>query len=168
MTRTAVFAAVLASALALAAGTSALAQSTNKFGQHEVPPGVPPEAMKPLVEKPGVVSWKTLAQVDLIKQKNRYVPQFSDSVNALNRKNVKVQGFMLPLSVGDKQTHFVLASTPQTCNYCLPGGPEAFVEVRSKKPVKYTFEPIVMSGRMEILREDPTGVFYRLTEALPE
>lgn len=160
--------AITCAVLALCAGPLAHAQGTDKFGQHQAPPGVPPEALKPLVEKPGVVSWKTLAQVELIKQKNRYVPQFSDNVNALNRKTVKVQGFMLPLSVGDKQTHFVLAATPQTCNFCMPGGPEAFVEVRSKKPVKYGFEPIVMSGRMEVLKEDPTGVFYRLTEALQE
>ena len=160
--------AITCAVFALCAGTLAHAQGTDKFGQHEVPPGVPPEALKPLVEKSGVVSWKTLAQVELIKQKNRYVPQFSDNVTALNRKTVKVQGFMLPLSVGDRQTHFVLAATPQTCNFCMPGGPEAFVEVRSKKPVKYTFEPIVMSGRMEVLKEDPSGVFYRLTEALPE
>ena len=41
------------------------------------------------------------------------------------------------------------------------------VEVKSKTPVKYTFEPVVLTGKLAILKDDPTGVFYRLTDALP-
>jgi len=144
------------------------AQGPNRFGQPDVPPGTPPAAVKPLLEMKGVVSWKTLSQVELIKQKDRYVPQFSDSVSALDKKEVKVQGFMMPLSAGERQSHFILASSPQTCMFCLPGGPEQFVEVKTKKPVKFTFEPIVVSGRMAVLSSDPTGVFYRLTDAVAQ
>ena len=49
----------------------------------------------------------------------------------------------------------------------LPGGPESMVEVKTKAPVKYTFEPMVLSGKLAILKDDPTGVFYRLTDAVP-
>ena len=56
---------------------------------------------------------------------------------------------------------------PQTCSFCLPGGPEQMVEVKTKTPVKYTFDPVVLSGRLAVLKDDPTGVFYRLTEAQP-
>ena len=41
------------------------------------------------------------------------------------------------------------------------------VEVKSKTPVKYTFEPVVLTGKLAILKDDPTGVFYRLTDAVP-
>jgi hypothetical protein len=34
-------------------------------------------------------------------------------------------------------------------------------------PVKYTFEPVVLTGKMAILKDDPTGVFYRLVDAVP-
>jgi len=34
-----------------------------------------------------------------------------------------------------------------------------------KTPVKYGFEPIVVSGRFAVLKDDPTGVLYRLTDA---
>jgi hypothetical protein len=60
----------------------------------------------------------------------------------------------------------VLTAMPQTCAFCLPGGPESMVEVKSKSAVKYTFEPVVLSGRLAILKDDPTGVFYRLTDAV--
>jgi hypothetical protein len=33
--------------------------------------------------------------------------------------------------------------------------------------VKYTFEPVLVTGRLAVLKDDPTGVFYRLTDAVP-
>jgi uncharacterized protein len=137
------------------------------IAQHQVPPGVDPNQVKPLPDRNDVVSWKTLSQVELVKQKDRYVPQFAAAVTALDKKEVKVQGFMMPLQMGDKQSHFVLTAMPQTCAFCMPGGPESMVEVKSKTPVKYTFEPVVLAGKLAILKDDPTGVFYRLTEAVP-
>jgi uncharacterized protein len=137
------------------------------FAQHQAPPGVDPNQFKPLPDRKDVVSWKLLSQVELVKQKDRYVPQFAKDVSALDQKEVKVQGFMMPLQVGDKQSHFVLTAMPQSCSFCMPGGPEAMVEVKTKAPVKYTFEAVVISGKMTVLKDDPTGVFYRLTDAVP-
>jgi hypothetical protein len=54
---------------------------------------------------------------------------------------------------------------PQTCAFCLPGGPESLVEVRTKTPVKYTFEPVVLSGKLTVLKDDANGLYYRLTDA---
>jgi uncharacterized protein len=125
------------------------------------------QQFKPLPDRKDVVSWKTLQQVELVKQKDRYVPQFAKDVAALDQKEVKMQGFMMPLQVGDKQSHFVLTAMPQSCAFCLPGGPESMVEVKSKTPVKYTFEAVVLSGKLTVLKDDPTGIFYRLTDAVP-
>ena len=144
-----------------------LAVALPALAQHQAPPGVDPNAFKPLPDRKDVVSWKLLSQVELVKQKDRYVPQFAKDVSALDQKEVKVQGFMMPLQVGDKQSHFVLTAMPQSCSFCLPGGPESMVEVKSKTPVKYTFEPVVLTGKLAILKDDPTGVFYRLTDAVP-
>jgi uncharacterized protein len=144
----------------------ALALAFTAAAQHELPPGADPSQFKPLIERKDVLSWKLLAQVELVKMKDRYVPQFSQTVAALDQKEVKVQGFMMPLEVGDKQTHFVLSAMPVTCAFCLPGGPEALVEVKTKRPVKYSFDPITISGKLSVLKEDPTGVFYRITDAV--
>ncbi len=139
------------------------------IAQHQPPPGLDPStfSFKPLPDRNDIVSWKLLAQVELVKQKDRYVPQFAKDVAALDQKEVKVQGFILPLQLGDKQSHYVLTAMPQTCAFCLPGGPESMVEVKSKTPVKYSFEPVVMTGKLSVLKDDPTGVFYRLTDAVP-
>ena len=135
------------------------------LAQHQPPQG-DPNQFKPLPDRNDVVSWKLLSQVELVKQKDRYVPKFANDVAALDQKQVKVQGFIMPLQMGDKQSHFVLTAMPQTCSFCLPGGPESMVEVKSKVPVKYSFEPVVLTGKLSILKDDPTGVFYRLTDAV--
>lgn len=126
-----------------------------------------PAQFKPLPERNDVVSWKLFAKVELVRQKDRYVPKFASDVAALDNQQVKVQGFMMPLQTGDKQTHFVLSAMPQTCSFCMPGGPEQLVEVKAKRAVKYTFEPVVVTGKLAVLKDDPTGVFYRLTDAAP-
>jgi uncharacterized protein len=134
--------------------------------QHQPPPGADPSQFKPLAERKDVVSWKVLGQVELVKMKDRYVPQFAQTVAALNEKEVKIQGFMMPLQVGDKQSHFVLSALPVTCSFCMPGGPEQLVEVKTRQPVKYSFDPITVSGKLSVLKDDPTGVFYRITDAV--
>jgi hypothetical protein len=135
--------------------------------QHQPPPGAAdPSQFKPLAERKDVVPWKVLAQVELVKMKDRYVPQFAQSVASLDQKEVKIQGFMMPLQVGDKQSHFVLSALPVTCSFCMPGGPEQLVEVKTRQPVKYSFDPITVSGKLSVLKDDPTGVFYRITDAV--
>ncbi len=123
--------------------------------------------MPQLPEVKGVVSWNTLAKVKQVKAKDRILPEFTKDISALNDQEVKVQGFMMPLEPGEKQKHFLLSVNPQTCAYCLPAGPEGVVEVNSKTPVKYTFEPVVVTGKMTILKDDPMGLYYRLSNAAP-
>jgi uncharacterized protein len=114
-----------------------------------------------------VVPWKTFAQVELERSSNRIAPRFSDAVAALDQKQVKVQGFMMPLDVGEKHALFILSAVPPTCGFCMPGGPEAVVEVRATRPLAYTDNAVTLTGRLSVLKDDPTGIFYRLTDAVP-
>jgi uncharacterized protein len=69
--------------------------------------------------------------------------------------------------VGEKHAFFILSAVPPTCAFCMPGGPEAVVEVRAKRPLGYTDNAVTVTGKLSVLKDDPTGVFYRLTEAVP-
>jgi len=153
--------------LLLALVLSPVALGQTKFSQPPQSPTAGQAAPAPLPERKDVVSWRLLAQVELVKVKDRFQPQFSAGVAALDAKEVKVQGFMMPLELGDKQSHFILAATPVDCAFCMPGGPESFVEVKAKKPLAFGFEPVLLSGKLTVLKDDPTGVFYRLTDAVP-
>ena len=118
-----------------------------------------------LPERAGVVSWRTLAKVEPLKKEGRMVPSFAADILSLDRKDVRVQGFMIPLDIGDRQKRFLIAAVPPHCSFCLPAGPDAVVEVNAKAPVRYSLEPIVVSGRFEVLKDDPSGMLYRMTDA---
>src|SRR3977135_793177 len=105
-----------------------------------------------LPERSGVVSWRTLAQVMPVKQGDHMVPEFSKDILALDKQDVRVQGFIIPLDMGDRQKRFLLSAVPPHCPFCMPAGPDAIVEVIAKTPVKYSLEPIVVSGRFALVK----------------
>jgi len=119
----------------------------------------------PLAARGDVVPWSVLAAVKVKTEKNRIVPVFTMKQLALHQKTQRIQGFMMPLEPGATQRHFLLSSVPLTCGFCLPGGPESMVEVKSKTPVKYSLEPVVVEGRFQVLHDDAFGMYYRITDA---
>jgi hypothetical protein len=155
--------------LVLAAAALAAAMPLYAQAVTTVPPGGLPTASdfsaQILPERAGVVSWRTLAQVSSVKQGGKMVPEFSKDIVALDKKDTRVQGFMIPLDVGDKQKRFLITSVPPHCSFCLPAGPDSVVEVVAKTPVKYTFDPIVVAGRFSVLKDDASGLLYRLSDA---
>ncbi|MFC5520909.1 DUF3299 domain-containing protein [Polaromonas jejuensis] len=119
----------------------------------------------PLSARDDVVPWSVLTAVNVKKEKNRILPVFNLPQLALHQKTQRIQGFMMPLDPGEKQNHFLLSSVPLTCPFCAPGGPESMVEVKTKTPVKYSMEPVVVEGRFLVLNDDAYGLYYRITDA---
>ena len=120
----------------------------------------------PLSERNDVVPWSVLTSVKTKNEKNRILPVFTRDQTALGDKIQRIQGFMMPLEPGEKQKHFLLSSVPLTCSFCTAGGPESMVEVKTKTPVKYSLEPVVVEGRFAVLNDDPYGLYYRVTDAV--
>ncbi len=139
------------------------AQQPPTFGQG---PGYhdPRSPFKPLEERSDIVSWKLLSQVSVRAEKKKLIPSFPADVQSLDKRVVKIQGFMMPLEPGDKQRHFLLSSVPTSCSFCVPAGPEGLVEVRTKQPVRYTLEPVVVEGQLAVLTDDPYGLYYRVVD----
>ena len=129
--------------------------------------GALPPASQFLPEKPGFTSWRVLAQVELVKQDRKMVPKFESAVTALDGKVVTVQGFMMPLDIGDKQRRFLLVAAPPHCAFCLPAGPDAMIEVRAKTDIRYGFDAVGLSGKLQVLKDDPAGLYYRMVDAVP-
>lgn len=154
----------LLSLLALCAATLAHAQlappiaggvpSGSGAGVHS-----PQSPFPPLKERADVLPWSLLTKVKTKVEKNRVLPVFPPEILALDGKPQRVQGFMMPLEPGEKQTHFLLSSVPLSCSFCLPGGPESMIEVKSKKPIRYGLEPLVVQGRLAVLRDDQYGLY---------
>ncbi|WP_298924339.1 DUF3299 domain-containing protein [uncultured Ramlibacter sp.] len=126
----------------------------------------PDSPFAPLPVRSDVVPWSLLTDVKTRTEKNRILPAFGARQAALDQKTQRVQGFMMPLEPGEKQSHFLLSSVPLTCSFCLPGGPESMVEVKTRTPLKYTLDPVTVEGKFAVLADDPYGLYYRVTDAV--
>jgi hypothetical protein len=131
-------------------------------------PGVhsPDSPFAPLPARSDVVPWSVLTDVKTKNEKNRILPVFQPQQLGLNQKTQRIQGFMMPLEPGEKQSHFLLSSVPLSCSFCLPGGPESMVEVKTRAPVRYTLDPVTVEGKFAVLNDDPYGLYYRITDAV--
>lgn len=112
----------------------------------------------------GTVPWQLLQSTKTVqKADKKFGPSFPKEVKELDKQQVKLYGFMMPLDQAKKQKRFLLSAFPPHCSFCLTGGPESLVEVLADQPIDFTFEPIVVAGRMAVLDNDV--VYYRLTNA---
>ena len=157
---------VIAVLLALTAPLGLSATQTPKNDVQQMDSPIPQSAMPPaLPDIKGVVSWKTLARVEEVKVDRRLVPKFSAEITALENREAKFQGFMMPLEPGKKHRRFLLTANVPSCPFCMPGGPDSLIEVLCKEPIAFDMEPIIISGKLSVLKDDPTGLWYRVTDA---
>ena len=154
----------LAAAMLLMVADPAAPQSPSTGNRGMALP-IDPQLLNDLPEVKGVVSWKLLGQVKTSQVGQRFLPDFAPDVRKLDQQDVKLQGYMMPIAAGEKHNHFLLTMRPADCPFCLSVGPEYIVEVKAKASIKHTYEPVVLAGRLNVLRDDPYGLYYRLTEA---
>lgn len=125
----------------------------------------PNSPFAPLPNRVDVLPWSVLTAVKTKVVKNRLLPVFPAAVQELNQTKQRIQGFMMPLEPGEKQKHFLLSAVPMTCSFCVAGGPESMIEVKTKTAVKYTMQAVVVEGKFLVLPDDPSGLYYRIDDA---
>ncbi len=137
------------------------------------PPGqIPDDKLLSYIGKdplpPGTLPWQLLRQVKLVEGKAKgakaaaMFPEFSAELKALDKQEVKIYGYVLPLSTSQKQKHFLISPLPSHCPFCVDQGPDSMIEVVAKSAVEYSpWEPIVLSGKLELVNDQ--YLFYRLT-----
>ena len=128
---------------------------------------------------PGTIPWQLLRQVKLVEKVKdpkavkgpnaqnasaNMIPEFGPQIRELDKQDVKLYGFVLPLSTSAKQKHFLLSPLPSHCPFCVNQGPDSMVEVVAKTGVEYNqWEPIVVTGKFELVNDQ--YLFYRLSNA---
>jgi len=162
----------IGSLLLLATFGTGHAQLSSPVGDGSIPMGTGAghystnSPFAPIEARADVLPWSVLTNVKTKVEKNAVIPVYPSTITALDQKSQRVQGYMMPLDPGEKQKHFLLSSVPLTCAFCVPGGPESMVEVRTKSPVKYSMEVVVVEGQFAVLKNDPYGLYYRMTDAV--
>jgi hypothetical protein len=162
----------VALSLALAAWTSGAARafSETKASPDLIDPSQIPSVHNMLYKVPdGVVSWDTLAKLEVETEvqgplRAVFTTSYSNEIEALDGAQVKLMGFLFPLEGGLEHERFLLTAWPPSCPFCLPAGPTQMVEVFCEEAVEFSEGAIVMAGRFEVLRDDPSGLYYRLHE----
>lgn len=115
-------------------------------------------------------TWKTLSKVTY-KQKfdemmgiDVNLPIFGKGILALAGKEIYVKGYMIPVDGYKEQKHFMFSAYPYSmCYFCGGAGPETVMEVYAKKGVKYTAQPIIIKGMLQLNSSDPNQLMYSLT-----
>mgnify|MGYP006302397753 FL=1 len=117
--------------------------------------------------------WKTLAGITFKKEYDEMmgfkvdVPVFSEQVKALEGKEVTVKGYIIPVEGYKSHKEFVFSAYPYNmCFFCGGAGPETVMEVYAKESIKYTAEPVVIKGRLELNATDVNRLIYALNDVV--
>jgi hypothetical protein len=166
-------------ALALLLGTSIATwtASVAAFSEEKlqdsglIDPSQIPAVHNTLYEVPeGVVGWDTLGNLDVRTEEVAplqaiFHTDYSKENKALDGQEVKLMGFIFPLEGGLEHERFLLTAWPPSCPFCLPAGPSQMVEVFCEEPIEFTEGAILIAGRFELLKDDPSGLYYRMHDA---
>jgi hypothetical protein len=136
-----------------------------------IDPSQIPAVHNTLYEVPeGVVGWDTLGNLDVRTEviaplQATFHTDYSKEIKALDGQEVKLMGFIFPLEGGLEHERFLLTAWPPSCPFCLPAGPSQMVEVFCEEPIEFTEGAILIAGRFELLKDDPSGLYYRMHDA---
>jgi hypothetical protein len=118
----------------------------------------------------GVIGWDVLGEMDVEVEvlgplRSVFHVSYTDEVKALDGQDVQIMGFLYPLEGGMSHAHFLLTAWPPSCPFCLPAGPSQMVEVLCEEPVEFSEGAILMAGTLSVLEDDPSGMYYRMSNA---
>ncbi len=117
--------------------------------------------------------WKTLSKITFKKEYNEMmgfkvdVPVFSEEVKVLEGEEIEIRGYVIPVEGYKSHKEFIFSAYPYNmCFFCGGAGPETVMEVYADEPIKYSAEPIVIKGRLELNDEDINSLIYALHGAV--
>lgn len=117
--------------------------------------------------------WKTLSKITFKKEYDEMmgfkvdVPVFSEDVKKLAGEEVEIRGYIIPVEGYKSHKEFVFSAYPYNmCFFCGGAGPETVLEVYAKEPIKYTAEPVIIKGKLQLNNDDINRLIYSLEEAV--
>lgn len=92
------------------------------------------------------VDWRLLSQMDYVTGKS------SSELQALNGREIKIPGFMVPLEDSQKAvTEFLLVPSPQACIHVPAPPPNQMVYVKIPAGTEVAFGPIWVHGTLNLV-----------------
>jgi hypothetical protein len=97
-----------------------------------------------------------------------YETSFNPLVNALDGREISLDGYIIPITGQVAQNHFMFSKFPQNmCFFCGKAGPESAMQVfmKGKDAVNFTTDKIKLKGTLKIFQDNSSGLIYALESA---
>jgi hypothetical protein len=114
-----------------------------------------------------IVLWGDLARALVVRKGSTYQTTFLPPVLALDGKTISIVGYVTQVMKKDTPSkQFLLSSHAFLCDECEPPTPTELVEVNTKDFVMAKDGVATVRGQLEVLKNDPRGLAYRLNKAI--
>lgn len=119
-------------------------------------------------------AWPILSSIQVEKKFDpdmgieTYTPNYGPIVSALEGKEIRLKGYVIPVNGKKRQSHFMFSSLPYSmCFFCGNAGPESAMEVYMKgnESVEYSDKAISIKGILRLTRGNTQGLIYTLDQA---
>lgn len=114
----------------------------------------------------GALDWAQLARAGTSMFRDGRISRFPADLHALDGREVMLAGYMMPLTDGERHSEFMLGALQFHCAGCMMGELNRLVAVRAAEPVAHAHGPLVLRGRLRLLEDEASPLFYRLEDAL--
>jgi hypothetical protein len=109
----------------------------------------------PIEATKDAISWDVFKktkelQKHITKEDGEYyllIPEFSEEMKKLDGKQVILYGFIFPLDASENQGNFLFGPYPITCPFHYHTRPSQVVEVLANPSIKFSYEPIKITGK---------------------
>lgn len=118
-----------------------------------------------VVPRDGALDWDMLAEAGETALRDGEISRFPASLRALADTEVKLTGYMMPFQKGERHSEFLLGGLQFHCTGCMTQDLTRLVAVRAAAPVGYQDLPVLLTGRLRLLEDRQSPLFYRLDEA---
>lgn len=97
-------------------------------------------------------NWEVIGGVDfkIVKDTEMYAV-YNNDIKKYANKPFELEGYMVPIKDGMKQTKFMLSTLPiNQCFFCGKNGVPIMILVELAEPVKFTYQTIVVKGTLKL------------------
>ncbi len=113
----------------------------------------------------GALDWGLLAEAGETRFRDGEISRFPAALRALHGQDVQLYGYMMPFSDAAAHQQFLIGGLQFHCPTCLSGDLARVVAVRAEAPVAFNTSPVLLHGKLSLIEEAQSPLFYRLDGA---
>jgi len=97
-------------------------------------------------------NWDVVGSVELkVKDGNTTLPIFNNNIKKYANKPFELEGYIVPIKDGMKQSKFMLSTLPiNQCYFCGKNGVPIMVLVELVEPIKFSYQTVTIKGTLKL------------------